>query len=212
MRFGRAVLLIMSTLVGNPPPGRCSRMPPSEPHWEELTWSWAWSTGRRTSDQKLEPAAKAAWPYALLCAWAYLNDRDSAHDLMDHAVQNAADYLDRHPEVPDWKLTARIKSMLRRRAKQIAHKHRLEISCGSLFDIEHLLIEPPNLEQRSIAGELVSRLSPVMQSVHNQRHFGYTWREIAAELELDHTVVRRAYFRELKSLLRSVSPSGESPR
>jgi len=31
-------------------------------------------------------------------------------------------------------------------------------------------------------------------------------------LELDHTVVRRAYFRELKSLLRSVSWSGESPR
>ncbi|HEY1755660.1 MAG TPA: hypothetical protein VGG72_09715 [Bryobacteraceae bacterium] len=131
---------------------------------------------------------------------------------MDHAVQNAADYLDRHPESPDWKLIARIKSVLRRRAKQIAHKHRLEIPCGSLFDLEQLLVEPSNLEQRSIAGELVSRLSPVVQSVHNQRQLGYTWREIAAELELDHTVVRRAYFRELKSLLRSVSPSGESSR
>jgi hypothetical protein len=202
----------MTTLVVESPPGRCSRMPPSEPHWEELTWSWAWSTGRRTSDQKLEPAAKAAWPYALLCAWSYLNDRDSAHDLMDHAVQNAADYLARYPEAPDWKLVARIKSMLRRRAMQIAHRHRLEIPYGSLFDLEHLLIEPPDLEQRSLAGELVSRLSPVMQSVHNWRYLGYTWREIAAELELDHTVIRRAYFRELKSLLRSVSPSGESPR
>jgi DNA-binding NarL/FixJ family response regulator len=212
MRPGTGSITYNVNTGGRIPPGRCSRMPPSEPHREELTWSWAWSTGRRTSDQRLEPAAKAAWSYALLCAWVYLNDRDYAHDLMDHAVQNAAGYLGRHPESPDWKLIARIKSVLRRRAKQIAHKHRLEIPSGSLRDLEGLLIEPSNLEQRSIASELVSRLSPIVQSVHNQRQLGYTWREIAAELELDHTVVRRAYFRELKSLLRSVSPSGESPR
>ena len=187
-------------------------MPPSDPQSEQLTWSWTWSTGRAASDQRLEPAAKAAWPYALLCAWSYLNDRDSAHDLMDHAVQNAADYLARHPEAPDWKLIARIRSILRRRAKQIANKHRLEIPYGSLSDLEHLLSELPDLEQRSIAGELFSRLSPFTQSVINRRHFGYTWREVAAELELDHTVVRRAYFRELESLLRSLSRSGGSPR
>lgn len=35
------------------------------------------------SDQKLEIAAKAAWPYALLCSWSYLNDLAAAHDLMD---------------------------------------------------------------------------------------------------------------------------------
>lgn len=187
-------------------------MPPSEPHWEELTWSWACSTGHRTSDDRLELAAKAAWPYALLCAWGYLNDRDSAHDLMDHAVRNAAGYLARHPESPDWKLIARFKSVLRRRAKQLAYKHRLEIPFGSLFDLEHLLIELPEPEQRSIALELFSRLSPFTQSVLNRRDLGYTWREIAADLELDHTVVRRAYFRELESLLRTISPSGESPR
>ena len=172
MRLEPAALPIMSTLVVESPSGRCSRMPPSEPHWEELTWSWAWSTGRPTSDQKLEPAAKAAWSYALLCAWVYLNDRDYAHDLMDHAVQNAADYLDRHPESPDWKLVARIKSMLRRRAKQVAHRRRLESPSGSLFDLEGLLIEPSDLEQRSIAGELVDRLSPAVQSVHSQRYLG----------------------------------------
>jgi DNA-directed RNA polymerase specialized sigma24 family protein len=202
----------MPLLVVQSPPGRCSRMPPTDSRWEELTWSWAWSTGHHASDGRLEFAAKAAWPYALLCAWGYLNDRDSAHDLMDHAVQNAAGYLDRYPESPDWKLIARFKSVLRRRAKQLAYKHRLEIPCGSLFDLERLLIEPPELEQRSIARELFSRLSPFTQAVLNRRNLGYTWREIAADLELDHTVIRRAYFRELESLLRSISPSGESPR
>lgn len=185
-------------------------MPPTDPSCNELTWSWAWSTGHHTSDRKLESAAKAAWPYALLCAWTYLYDRDSAHNLMDHAVRNTAEYLTRHPESPDWKLIARLKSMIRRRAKQVAHKHSREISWGSLFELEHLLIELPDLEERSIAIELFSRLTPFTRSVLNRRYIGYTWREIAAELELDHTVVRRAYFRELESLLRALSQSGES--
>jgi len=83
-----------------------------QPHgriWQELTWSWAYSTGHPTSDQRLEAAAKAAWPYALLCAWTYLNDHAAAHDLMDHAVQNTFDYLGRHTDCPDKKLAWRIK-------------------------------------------------------------------------------------------------------
>lgn len=187
-------------------------MPPNEFPWDDLTWSWTWSTGHLTSDQKLEPAAKAAWPYALLCAWSYLNDRDSAYDLMDHAVLNAAEYLTRHPEAPDWKLLARLKSVIRRRAKQIAHKHDREIPYGSPFDLEHLLIELSDIERGPIADELFSALSPFTQSVLNRRQRGYTWQEIAAELGVEHTVVRRAYFRDLKSLLRSVSQSGESPQ
>ena len=211
-RKSASMLPIMSTLVVNLPPGRCSRMPPSESHWEELTWSWAWSTGRRTSDQKLEPAAKAAWPYALLCAWSYLNDRDAAHDLMDHAVHKADEYLARHPDVADQKLVAHFKSFIRRRAKQIARKESHEIAYGLLPDLEHLLFRSPDVEQRVIAGEMLTRLSPVAQFVLDRRDQGYSWRQIAAGLELDHTVVRRAYFRELKSLLRSLSRSGESPR
>jgi len=205
-------LPIMSTLVVNPPPGRCSRMPPSESHWEELTWSWAWSTGRRASDQKLEPAAKAAWPYALLCAWSYLNDRDAAHDLMEHAVRKADEYLARHPEVADLKLVAHFKSFIRRRAQQIARKLSREISYGLLPDLEHLFVGLSNVEQRVIADEMFARLSPAAQFVFDRRDQGYSWRKIAAGLELDHTVVRRAYIRELESLRCSVSRSGESRR
>jgi hypothetical protein len=66
-------------------------MQPQGRIWQELTWSWAYSTGHPTSDQRLEAAAKAVWPYALFCAWTYLNDHAAAHDLLDHAVQNAFD-------------------------------------------------------------------------------------------------------------------------
>lgn len=202
----------MLILVVKSPSGQTLAKPPMEPHWEDLTWSWAWSTGHDASDQKLEPAAKAAWPYALLCAWTYLNDRDLAHDLMEHAVRNAGDYLSRHPDSTVQKLLARIRSVLRRRAKQLAHQRRREVTSGSLLDLEHLGISEGDVEENAIAKELFSRLSPFAQTVLNRRWIGYTWREIAAELDLDHTVVRRAYFRELQSLLRSLSHPGEPPR
>jgi len=105
--------------VVNPPKGRCSRMSPTEPSREELTWSWARSTGHQASDQIVEAAAKAAWPYAVLCAWIYLNDQDSAHELMEHAVSNASQYITRHQDTSTDKLTARIRSALKRRAQQI---------------------------------------------------------------------------------------------
>lgn len=75
-------------------------MPPKDTRWQDLTWSWAYSTGHPASDLILGAAAQAAWPYAVLCAWTYPNDRDAAHDLMDHAGQNASDYLGRHPGAP----------------------------------------------------------------------------------------------------------------
>ncbi len=202
----------MSILVVKSPSGPTLAKPPMEPHREDLTWSWAWSTGHDASDQKLEPAAKAAWSYALLCAWTYLNDRDLAHDLMEHAVRNAGDYFVRYPDSTEQKLIARIRSVIRRRAKQIAHQRRREVASGSLLDLEHLRASAGEVEESAISSQLFSRLSPFAQNILHRREFGYTWRDIAAEFDLDHTVVRRAYFRELQSLLRSLSQPGEPPR
>jgi DNA-directed RNA polymerase specialized sigma24 family protein len=187
-------------------------MPPKDRSWKELTWSWAYSTGHPASDQILEAAAQAAWPHAVLCAWTYLSDHDAASDLMDHAVQNASGYVVRHPATSSQKLIARLKSVIRRRAKRLAAKHSREVPFGSMLDLEHLYVGQPMAEQRVIANELYSRLSPFAQSVFYRRGLGYSWREIAGPLEMDHTAVRRAYFRELDSMLRSHSQPGDSPK
>ncbi|MBS1821284.1 MAG: sigma-70 family RNA polymerase sigma factor [Acidobacteria bacterium] len=187
-------------------------MPPKDTRRQDLTWSWACSTGHPATDQALDAAAQAAWPYAVLCAWTYLNDRDSAHDLMDHAVQNAADYLERHPGRPVQKLTARIKSVLRRRAKQLTAKRGRELSHGSLADLEQMYSERPEIEQRIYAYEVLAQLSPFANSIVHWRWLEYSWREIAKELGMDHTAVRRAYFRELESVVRSLSRPGASPQ
>ena len=130
-------------------------MPPKGPRWEELPWSWAYSTGQPVSDRALEAAAKAAWPYAVLCAWTYLNDREAAYDLMDHAVQKTSEYIGRHPGADVGKLTTRVKSVLRRRARQLAAKQSRELSYGSLADLETMYAGRPEIEQRVYANELL---------------------------------------------------------
>jgi len=187
-------------------------MPPKGHRWKYLTWSWACSTGDPASDQALESAAQAAWLYALLCAWTFLNDQDAAYDLMDHAVQNASAYCTRHPDALSEKLIARMKSVLRRRARQLAARQGRELSYGSLLDLESLYAGQPEVEQQVMANEMFARLSPFAQSVVRRRWLGYTWREIAKQLGLDFSVVRRAYFRELELLLRNLSRSGDSPQ
>lgn len=187
-------------------------MPPRDPSWEDRTWSWAYTTGHPASDEKLEAAAKAAWPYCRLCARTYLNDSDTAPELMDHAVRNASGYILRHPDAPSQKLVARIKSVIRRRAKQLWARSSHELSVGSISDMEPLLFADQDVENRVFVNELLSRLSPFAQRIENRRSSGYTWREIAQELEMDHTAVRRAYLRELDKLYRQLSRSGDASK
>jgi len=129
---------------------------------------------------------------------------------MDHAAQNASHYIVRHPDVSLHKLTARIKSELRRRARQLAARRRHEILYGSIADLEHLLTTRPEIELGVYANEFFGQLSPFAQSIAHGRWLGYSWREIARSFEMDHTSVRDAYFRELGSLQKNLSRPGDS--
>jgi DNA-directed RNA polymerase specialized sigma24 family protein len=184
-------------------------MPPTDRVGQQLRWSSVYPTGNAASDEKLEAAGQASWPYASLCAWTYLNDSSAAHDLMDHAIANTSRYLACHPERSAAKLTARVKSAIRRRAKQLATKNQHERSFGLLVDMEELLIAQPDAELRVLVNELLERLSPFASSIVKSRWHGYSWREIAKQFEMDHTAVRRAYFHEIESLLHCLSRPGD---
>jgi hypothetical protein len=187
-------------------------MPPNGRSWQVLTWSWACTTGHPASDQVLEAAAHAAWPYALLCAWTFLNDHAASHDLMDHAIQNATQYVARHRNVSSGKLTVRFKSEIRRKAKHLANQQSREHPNGPAPDLEALGASQTNIEEHIYANEIFARLSPFAQEIVNRRWLGYSWREIGRDLEMDYSEVRKAYFRELGSLLRNVSRPGDSPK
>jgi hypothetical protein len=128
---------------------------------------------------------------------------------MDYAVQNASGYLGRHAACSDKTLLARIKSVIRRRARQEFAKHNREIPYGSLIDMEKLYVGQSGAEQRVYAIELYDRLSPIAQSIMDSRALGYSWRMIAEKFEMNHMAVQRAYFREVESLLQDSSQPGE---
>src|SRR5258708_8993263 len=127
---------------------------------------------------------------------------------MDLAVQEVSTFAARHPDSPPNKLIGRIKTAIRRRAKQLAARRSHELSYGSLLAFERIYACQPEAEQRVYATELRSHLSPFGQSIANGRWLGYTWREIASQFEMDHTAIRRAYFRGMEALLKSLSPPG----
>jgi DNA-directed RNA polymerase specialized sigma24 family protein len=127
---------------------------------------------------------------------------------MDHAVQNAFDYLGRHVDCPDKKLALRIKGVIKRRARQQAAKKSREIQYGSLADLEKMYVGQSETEQRMYAIELFARLSPFARSIVEWRWLGYSWRKIAEDLDMDHTAVRRAYFRDFDSLRHALSQPG----
>jgi hypothetical protein len=187
-------------------------MAPKGRTWQELTWNWAFSTGHLASDQKLAAAAEAAWPYAVLYAWTYLNDLNSAHDLMDYAIENTRGYYARHPDYPLEKFKWRMRSSLKRRAKQQASKRGFELQAASLLQLQEGLFSEPIAEQHVYAKELLEALSPFARTIANRRWLGYSWREIARALEMDHTVVRRAFFREVEKLLAELSRARRGSR
>jgi DNA-directed RNA polymerase specialized sigma24 family protein len=113
------------------------------------------------------------------------------------------------PGCTETKLLWRMKSVIKRRARQQSTKRNREIPYGSLLDLEAMYTGPSDAEQRVYASELLARLSPFARSITEWRWLGYSWRKIAQHLDMDHTAVRRAYFREVESLLNTFSQSGE---
>jgi hypothetical protein len=107
----------------------------------------------------LEAAANAAWPYALLCAWTFLDDHAAAYDLMDHAIQNSTEYVARHPNATSVKVRARVKSEIRRHAKYQVNRQRREYPNGLAADFEAMCACQPDIEQHTYATEIFAGLA-----------------------------------------------------
>jgi DNA-binding NarL/FixJ family response regulator len=175
---------------------------------DQRSWSWLYPDASPALAHTLEAAAEATWSYAVYCAWSYLHDQDAASDLMDYALKHVSGYVSRFPEGPSpEKLALRLRSLLKRRARQAARGERM-ISVGSLIDLDNhyrKFRDSPELEQRVYAQEILERLSPQARAIANWRAMGYSWRVIGSNLGLDHSQVRRAYLREIQAVL-NLSP------
>jgi len=161
------------------------------------------STLEEETRQRLIAAACHAWPYARKSAWCYLQDESLAPELLESALLVVQAYAKKQSPAPDIrKLGARLRSQIRRVAKQRANHLRLEDRRGSLLDLDPLALQTAATQIESLfVTEVLDRLSPAARNVAYAISVGFSWREIATQLATDQSTVRRAFRREILAVL-----------
>jgi hypothetical protein len=140
-------------------------------------------------------AAEGAWPYAQRMAWSYLHDERLAADLLERAlviVSRNVGNLDPLPAKAH--IQGYLCNQVRRIAKQEAHRNKRQEYVGSLDDLEVLATtKARSVEQEVFLQQLLNHFSPQAQRIALAIRAGYTWREIAAQFDTDHSAIRRAF-------------------
>ena len=147
--------------------------------------------------QQLLSAVESTWPFAQMTAWSYLHDEAQTAEILEEALDKVRAYAIRSSPAPTTqKLTARLHSQIRRIAKQRANRIKEE-PLGSLVDLDSLL--QPHFDDPSeqvFLERVLTELSPRARDVAAWLQMGYSWREIGATFEIDHSSLRRAFKRE----------------
>ncbi len=168
----------------------------------DLLWRWE-SVLDEELKNKLSAAVQANWAYARLSAWSYLRDEAMAIEIVESAIEVVRAYALRSESPPSVKkLSARLHSQIRRIAKQGAHRLRREDLAGSLQDLE--IYAPsvnPDPTKLLLLKQIFSILSPQAQEVWTWLWMGYSWREIGRSFQIDHSVVRLSFRKELDAAL-----------
>ena len=142
--------------------------------------------------QQLLSAVESTWPFAHMTAWSYLHDEAQAAEIIEEALEKVRAYaLASSPAPTTQKLTARLHSQIRRIAKQRANRIKEE-PIGSLDDLDSLL--QPHFSDPSeqlFLEQVLAELTPRARDVAGWLQMGYSWREIGATFDLDHSSLRR---------------------
>ncbi len=165
-------------------------------------WKWrdAPDEGLRS---RLAAAVEATSAYAQFSAWSYLHDTMLTAEIMEEAIEVVRAYALRFSPPPsEAKLTARLRSQVRRIAKQSANLSSKETCAGALYDLEvYAPASTPDPTEVLLLEEVLARLSPQAQKVATWIWMGYSWREIGKACEIDHNSVRLAFRRETDAAL-----------
>jgi len=162
----------------------------------DVLWKWEDSLDEALRQQLLS-AVESTWPFAHMTAWSYLHDEAQAAEIVEEALEVVRAYAVRSSPAPTTqKLTARLRSQIRRIAKQRANRIKEE-PIGSLDDLDSLLQPHFNDPSEQVFLEQVlAELTPRARDVAAWLQMGYSWREIGTTFELDHSSLRRAFKRE----------------
>ena len=164
-------------------------------------WKWEASLDE-TLKAKLLTAAEYCWSYARHSAWSYLHDVTLAPEILEESLEVVRSFaLRTSPSPPVEKLTARLRSQIRRVVEQRA-KRLKEEPRGSLRELDLFSrVEHPDPTDLLYLEEVLKLLSPQAKEVAGWIRTGYSWREIGKLSGIDHTAIRRAFRRETDAAL-----------
>lgn len=164
-------------------------------------WRWEASLDEFLKT-KLLTAAESCWSYARFSAWSYLHDESLATEVIEEALEIIQAYaLRTSPSPTVEKLTSRLRSQIRRVAKQRANRLKEEPR-GSLRELEmYARIDSPDPTDLLFLEQVLDLLSPQAKEVASWIRMGYSWREIGRFSGVDHNSVRKAFRREADAAL-----------
>lgn len=167
----------------------------------QALWKWEASLDKALKAQLLT-AAESCWAYTRHCAWSYLHDVTFAAEILEESLEVVRLYAMRtSPSPPLEKLTARLRSQIRRVVKQRANRLKEEPQ-GFLRELELFSrVDRPDPTDLLYLEEVLKLLSPQAREVAGWIRTGYSWREIGKLSGIDHTAVRRAFRRETDTAL-----------
>ena len=125
--------------------------------------------------QQLLSAVDPTWSFAHMIAWSYLHDEAQAAEMVEEALEVVRVYAVRSSPAPTTqKLTARLRSQIRRLAKQKANRIKEE-AIGSLEALDSLLQPHFNdpLEQVFL-DRVLAELTPRARDIAGWLQMGYS--------------------------------------
>ncbi len=167
----------------------------------DVLWKWEDSLDEALRQQLLS-AVESTWSFAHMTAWSYLYDEARGPELIEEALEPVWAFASKSsPRPTTQKLTARLRSQVRRLAKQ-QKNHIKEFPEGGSLELDaYAASRPIDPVEGLFLEEIVRELSPQAKDVAKYIRMGYTWREIGETLGVDYSAIRKSFRRETDAIL-----------
>jgi len=165
-----------------------------------VLWKWEDSLDESLRQQLLS-AVESTWSFAHMTAWSYLHDEARGPELIEKALEPIRSFaLNSSPRPTTQKLTARLRSQVRRVAKQLKNQIKEDFEGGSL-ELDAYAASPIDPVEVLFFEQIVRELSPQAKDVAKYIRMGYTWREIGETLGVDYSAIHKSFRREMDAIL-----------
>lgn len=167
----------------------------------DVLWKWEHSLDQALRQQLLS-AVESTWSFAHMIAWSYLHDEARGPELIELALEPVWAFACKSsPRPTTQKLTARLRSQVKRLAKQQKKQIR-EIAEGGSHELDaYAASRPMDPVEMLFLEQIIREFSPQARDIAKYIRMGYTWRDIGETLGVDYSAIRKSFRRETDAIL-----------